>query len=68
MVRRGSNSFSATSEDEAEASSKSASSECEEKAKAQSCSVRFKQLNMGPPMSGCPNQIVRVGRSTQGFF
>ncbi len=57
MVRWGSSASRATSEDEAEASSKSTSSEREEKAQAQSCSVRFKQLDLGPPKGGCHNLI-----------
>ncbi len=62
-------STSMTSEDEAEASSKSASSEWEEKALSKKRFFFF-WLDLGPPTSGCPNQLVLVGRSPapHGFF
>ncbi len=30
--------------------------------------VHFKQLDLGPPTGGCPNQIILVGRSPAHVF
>ncbi len=45
-----------------ETASQQAASE-KKKPKLKAFVVHFKRLDLGPPMGGCPNQIVLVGRS-----
>ncbi len=61
MVKSGTASRGVT--EDAEASSKLCEQRVRRSLKLKTFVVYFKQLDLGPPTGGCPNQIVLVGRS-----
>ncbi len=61
MVKAGTASRAITEDAEVLASLRAAS-------KLKASVVHFKQLDLGPPTVGCPNQIVLVGQSPAHVF